>query len=195
MAELAHAEAAAEKRKLADDMKSETMNLMKQFMAEKSADEREMRKLVANIVADRDKIGESRNRLKELKQEIVKKVSAESKELLARALEEAEKEMKRRAELIAHIRALESVPLIHQKLFDRTETPGHGILDEMSVAELEERIALMKIERERERMEKQDLIIQEKRQRQEMLTEALDQIARHRMARSRIAAAAKIREA
>ena len=49
---------------------------------------------------------------------------------------QAEKEMRRRMELIHQIRAMEAVPIIRQKFVDLTATSGHGLLSEMSIAEV-----------------------------------------------------------
>ena len=72
----------------------------------------------------------------------VQEVSAESQVLMARALEEAEQEMRSRAELIQQIRAMESVPVVRTKFVDLTETGGQGLLAEMSVAEVRVRLAV-----------------------------------------------------
>lgn len=66
----------------------------------------------------------------------VQEVSAESQALMARALEEAEQEMRCKAELIQQIRAMERAPLIRTKFVDLTETGKQGLLVEMSVAEV-----------------------------------------------------------
>ena len=66
----------------------------------------------------------------------VQDVAEESRELMQRALEEAEAEMRRRMELIHQIRAMEAVPIIRQKFVDLTSTAGHGLLSEMSIAEV-----------------------------------------------------------
>ncbi len=44
--------------------------------------------------------------------------------------------MRRKAELIQQIRAMESVPIIRTKFVDLAEMPGQGLLSEMSVAEV-----------------------------------------------------------
>ena len=67
---------------------------------------------------------------------VVAEVAEESRELMARAVEEAEAEMRRRMELIHQIRAMEAVPVIRQKLVDITSTAGHGLLSEMSIVEV-----------------------------------------------------------
>lgn len=39
-------------------------------------------------------------------------------------------------ELIHQIKAMEAVPIIRQKLVDLSESAGHGLLSEMSIAEV-----------------------------------------------------------
>jgi hypothetical protein len=48
----------------------------------------------------------------------------------------AEAEMRRKMDLIHQIKAMEAVPIIRQKLVDFTELAGHGLLSEMSIAEV-----------------------------------------------------------
>lgn len=84
-------------------------------------------------------------------------MAGESRALMARALEEAEEEMRCKAELIQQIRAMERVPVARSKLVDLTQTGGRGLLVEMSVAELRERLSLLRVaeaeEEERKRKE------------------------------------------
>ena len=51
------------------------------------------------------------------------------------------------------IRELEKIPIVRTKGFDPTEAGGHGLLEEMSVAELRERIEFnrRKIEQDTEK--------------------------------------------
>ncbi len=46
--------------------------------------------------------------------------------------------MRKKTELIQQIRAMESVPVIRHKFVDITESSGHGLLLEMSIAEVSE---------------------------------------------------------
>ena len=55
---------------------------------------------------------------------------------MAQALEEAEREMRCKAELIQQIRAMERVPIIRTKFVDLAETGKQGLLVEMSVTEV-----------------------------------------------------------
>ena len=80
----------------------------------------------------------------------VEDVAAESRVLMARALEEAEEEMRCKAELIRQIRAMERVPVARTRLVDLTATGKLGLLVEMSVAELRERLVLLRVAEEEE---------------------------------------------
>lgn len=55
---------------------------------------------------------------------------------MRQALEEAERDMQQKMELIRQIRAIESIPIVRHKLVDFTEKAGHGLLSEMSIAEV-----------------------------------------------------------
>ena len=53
----------------------------------------------------------------------------------------------KRQELIRQIRELEKIPIQRTKGFDPTEAGGHGLMEEMSIAELRERLEFNKRER------------------------------------------------
>jgi len=68
-------------------------------------------------------------------------------------------------DLIRQIRALERVPAFRaQAAFDPTATAGHGLLAEMSVAELRERLAALRDEQARQEEAKRAEIAEQKRQ-------------------------------
>ena len=57
--------------------------------------------------------------------------------------QELSEEMERKRDLIQQIRALEKVPVEKYKLFDPAEPPCQGLLDEMSLSELRERVRIV----------------------------------------------------
>lgn len=99
---------------------------------------------------------------------------------MKQALEEAEAEMRQRAELIQQIRALESTPIDRRKTVDLTSIAGHGVHDEMSIAELRERLELIKLEREKDREVRRDQIVKEKQTKEQMLTNTVQHIVKYR---------------
>jgi hypothetical protein len=58
--------------------------------------------------------------------------------------------LKRKQELIMQIRELEKIPIVRTKGFDPTEAGGFGLLDEMSIAELRERLEFNKRQHEQD---------------------------------------------
>ena len=77
---------------------------------------------------------------------------------------EWEKEEARRADIIKQIRAIELVPKVRQKALDPTYTPQLGLLEEMSLAELRERLRLVEEERKEEEEERRAKIITAKQE-------------------------------
>jgi hypothetical protein len=88
--------------------------------------------------------------------------------------------MRQRAELIQQIRALESVPIDRWKPVDLTSIAGHGLHDEMSIAELRERLELIKLEREKERELRRDQIVKDKQIKEKLITNTVQNIAKYR---------------
>lgn len=59
--------------------------------------------------------------------------------------EEQVAEMARKEELIRQIREIEKIPIQRMQGFDPTEAGNHGLMIEMSVAELRERLEMNKL--------------------------------------------------
>lgn len=72
--------------------------------------------------------------------------------------------MKKKQELIMQIRELEKIPIVRTKGFDPTEAGGYGLLEEMSIAELRERLEFnkRKLEQETEQKRQQNLARKDK---------------------------------
>jgi hypothetical protein len=83
-------------------------------------------------------------------------------------------------DLIRQIRALERLPKVRVKQFMPTESSNLGLLGEMSYAELQERLEILKIrDAEKEDLRRQD-IIASKRQKEEELKARVANIIRVR---------------
>ncbi|XP_019909458.1 cilia- and flagella-associated protein 99 isoform X2 [Esox lucius] len=167
--------------------KEETAKLMQRYANKRLQEEKEMRDLVQQVADGHKNSKAAKRKLHEFKKRIVKEVSEQSQELLRQALEEAQAELSRKFEIISQIRAIESVPLIKHKFVDETETAGHDLLGEMSLAELRERLSLLRDAEQREQQDRRERILGDKQGREQLLLEQLDTISLHRAAQGQAA--------
>merc|ERR1711935_442776 len=100
--------------------------------------------VVEQVHSQKDKAAEAIEAQQQTNKENRDVIHKEISEALQRKKEEDVFEMNRKQELIKQIRELEKIPIIRTKGFDPTEAGGHGLLEEMSVAELRERIEFNK---------------------------------------------------
>ncbi|XP_070835645.1 cilia- and flagella-associated protein 99 isoform X2 [Chaetodon trifascialis] len=168
--------------------KEETSQLMRRYAEKRLQEEKEMRDLVQQVAEGHKNSKTAKEKLQKFKQSIVKEVSEQSRELLRQALEEAQAELSRKFEIILEIRAIESLPHIRVRNFDDTATAGHELMGEMSLAELRERLALLKEAQQTEQQEKRERILEEKQNKKQLLLEQLDTIDLHRRALAQAAA-------
>ena len=129
--------------KNAEHKKQEEINL-KNRLIEKEKDILKNKELVKEINKDKEKIIKNKIKLENENKELYKRKKAEFNELNLIRIEEKKIEQKRRDDLIRQIRELEKIPVKRTSGFDPTETPGYGILEEMSIVELKERLELQK---------------------------------------------------
>ncbi|XP_077434546.1 cilia- and flagella-associated protein 99-like isoform X2 [Vanacampus margaritifer] len=117
---------------------------------------------------------EAKEKMKNFNQNVVKRVSERSQELLRQAQKEVQAERDRKFQAISELHTIEYFPLIRLKYFDDTEGAGHELLGEMSHAELKERLFLMKEEDMNEQQKKRDFILEEKQEKRRLLLEEMD---------------------
>lgn len=177
-----------ENRQKVQQMKQEAQDLMNDYLERRLEEEHQMRSLVEDVMEGHENAKDAKKKLQEYKARVVQEVNEESQELMRRALEEAEEEMRKKMELIQQIRAMEATPVIRNKLVDKTSTAGHGLLSEMSIAELNERLALYKITEKDEEETKRDDILCTKQAKDQKLLETLETISRHRKEHTKVAA-------
>ncbi|XP_074948137.1 cilia- and flagella-associated protein 99 [Phalacrocorax aristotelis] len=185
---LAHQNILQENKKKADLMRGEKAELMHQYAEKRLQEQKEMRELVEQVVEGHKNAKQAKIKLQKYKQRIVQEVCEENRELLRQALEEEEEKLRKRYELIQQIRAIESLPSLRHKFVDLTETGGHGLICEMSIVELRERLALLREAQKAAEEEKRDQIIHEKQAKEQLLLDKLDQISLFRAELGRAAA-------
>lgn len=134
----------------------------------------------------------------ELKKELIQARIAAEKKLSALRLQDAEEIRKQRKEdeeltkakelaelelqrdLILQIRAFEKVSVNRIKPFDPSEPTSHGLLDEMSLAELQERLVSLQAEREVKLDRKHNQLMEAKFSANSALVQKIEEIARVR---------------
>merc|ERR1719343_1349900 len=99
---------------------------------------------------------------------------------MERKRREDEHEMERKKDLIKQIRALEKVPVERFKMFDPAEPPCQGLLEEMSLAELRERIKIMEANQRKELEDKRERQLEKKLEKQHELVEKAETLAKIR---------------
>ncbi|XP_069712556.1 cilia- and flagella-associated protein 99 isoform X2 [Phaenicophaeus curvirostris] len=185
---LAHQNVIQENKKKADLTREEKAELMHQYAEKRLQEQKEMRELVEQVMEGHKNAKQAKIKLQKYKQQIVQEVSEENQELLRQALEEEEEKLRKRYELIQQIRAIESLPILKHKFVDLTETGGHGLICEMSIVELRERLALLREAQKAAEEEKRDQIIHQKQAKEQLLLDKLDQISLFREELGRAAA-------
>eukprot|EP00736_Rhodelphis_marinus_P003982 Rmarinus@m.13881 len=135
---------------------------------------------VAGIIEERELPRQAKKDILAKNKKKAEAIAVESQELAARAAKEREEEQRRKDDYIRQIRALERVLKERVKVFDPTETAGYGLLEEMSLTELKERLAVVK-RREAEIVEaKREEIRAEKAEKERILHAKAERILRRR---------------
>jgi len=89
-------------------------------------------------------------------------------------------EMERKKDLIRQIRAIERVSVLKAQLFDPSEPPRKGYMEEMSLAELRERLKMLEATNEKELEDKREKNLTRKDAKQSQLLEKAENLSKIR---------------
>lgn len=129
--------------------------------------------VVEQVHSQKDKASEATAQMKSENRSLRDEIHKEIQDALKRKRDEEAFEHRRKQELIRQIRELEKIPIVRTKGFDPTEAGGHGLLEEMSIAELRERIEFNKRQLEQETEKKrQDNLDKKDKEASELLETA-----------------------
>lgn len=152
--QISHEEALLAKKKIIQENKKNYKEFLKEketWYAEienwKKEQIEKNRKQIEKLSMTELNILQAKHELSDKKKEIVDQLKKESRKLTAQAMEAHQEELERRINMIKEIKILSLIAKKARvpKVIDLTETAGLGLLCEMSVAELQERLNLMKM--------------------------------------------------
>ncbi|XP_021184622.3 cilia- and flagella-associated protein 99 [Helicoverpa armigera] len=167
LGQITYEEALLSKKKLLEENKKKYEEFVKEKEAWNEEIERwrkvEMeknRKQVEKLSMIELSLLQAKNDIAAKKKESADKVKKETEMILAKAIQEKQEQLERRVNMIKEIKILAMIARKARvpKIIDLTETSGLGLLCEMSMAELQERLNAMKIELKDEIETKRTLI-------------------------------------
>ena len=139
-----------------------------------------VRQIALEVQSQREKPLIAKEDLARKHKQTARELRVEIKQAEERAAAEKRKEQARRADLIKQIRALELVPRKRETYVDPTYTPQIGLLEEMSLAELRERLAIVEEQRLEDETERRSKILSEKQEREADLAVRAQRLAEMR---------------
>jgi hypothetical protein len=161
-------------------MREEGVRIKQQLERERMAVEESNRLRRDIIVEARAGVKIAAEKLDEAKKERAAALMREKEEQARRLAEEKALLYVRKQELIRQLRAIEAVPISEVTKYDPTTTAGQGLLEEMSLAELKERVQVVQRRAEEEVVHKRHTIINNREHKEKILKAKAENISRIR---------------
>ncbi|GAB1604017.1 cilia- and flagella-associated protein 99-like, partial [Argonauta hians] len=166
--------AATQQRQQTEQQQQETLQKQKEY-------EEYAKRMIQEVSQVHKMAKESVKKIQEEKKKNAQELLQEKQNLLEMAVERAEAEMVKKMEIIERIRVITAAQHVKQKkMFDNTETSGIGLLSEMSLAELQERLAFMKKWELEDKEKKRQEIKMSKEASNNLVADTLDIILKYR---------------
>ncbi|CAL8080236.1 unnamed protein product [Calicophoron daubneyi] len=165
-------------------IREEADQLMREVAKRQEAEVKAMANIAEHIAATRDRARMAKEKVLAENKMKASVIAAQRTANKAQVAMNTDSERKRKSLLIKKIRAAEAAALLTKdsaaKIVDLTSSPERGLMEEMSIVELKERLALLKRQNQVELDMKRDTILNEKEAKNNRLIEALERIGRHR---------------
>eukprot|EP00929_Paragymnodinium_shiwhaense_P007467 TRINITY_DN111389_c0_g1_i1.p1 TRINITY_DN111389_c0_g1~~TRINITY_DN111389_c0_g1_i1.p1 ORF type:complete len:755 (-),score=315.21 TRINITY_DN111389_c0_g1_i1:179-2443(-) len=165
---------------MAEHQKEEAKVAQAQKAYENELELEEKRHLVTDVQEDRERARVAEQEILRVREQNAERLRKEKEDDFARKRREEEFELEKKKDLIRQIRALEKVPVERFKAFDPAEPPAHGLMEEMSLSELRERLETLKSQRQRELEDKRERQLEKKAEKQMELAEKAETLAQIR---------------
>lgn len=136
--------------------------------------------LVKQTQEERENARAAEEQVVKARADLAEQVRKEKEAEFERKRREDEQEMEKRKDIIRQIRALEKVPVERFKMFDPAEQPCQGLLEEMSLADLRERLKITEARHAKELEEKRERQLEKKLEKQQELAEKAGTLAKIR---------------
>ncbi|XP_065172768.1 cilia- and flagella-associated protein 99-like, partial [Atheta coriaria] len=148
----------------------ERIKLLETIDKYRRKEEEKNRELVEKVQAIENAAKDAEVKLLKERRCNAKLIEYETQILLKQANEEREEELTKKIQIIKELKLLQQINAGNNKVeFDPTETSNLGLMCEMSIAELQERLALLKVTMKEELEERKAKILTEKKKQQTML--------------------------
>ena len=165
-----------ENQQLALEMKAEAKEGEESRHKAAAARDSMVKALVVDVQEQRQKPIAAKEDLSRRNKTTARELRQELQQAEAEAAAERRKEQARRADLIKQIRALELVPRKRELAVDPTYVPRLGLLEEMSLAELRERMAIMEEQRLEDELAKRGKIVSAKQEKEADLAQRVKRL-------------------
>lgn len=169
-------------KKKVQEFKDARAGLLEQLEDWRSQEQEKIKELVEKCQKSKKDLKEIERKHLENKQTQVRLQQYETKEMLRKLYVEKDKELANKIELIKEIKAIHemNIRMTAKKEFDPTEIKKLGLFCEMSIAELQERLILVKMEMKDELKAKRQRILARKSEQQLMIENVKNFIAQKR---------------
>ncbi|KAG8279932.1 Cilia- and flagella-associated protein 99, partial [Homalodisca vitripennis] len=151
-----------------DFEKKETEEFLKEM---RKNHEEKIKEMIEKTQQIQKNISEKKKNIINEKQKIAQEVTETSRQLYEAAILKHKEELEKRIEIIKEIKALASLKDLQENKFDPTETMNIGLLCEMSLTELYERLQINRASLEEEIKNRQMCIRKQRRKQQQFLIE------------------------